>query len=455
MILFILLDITANVIEFMVYEFLLRKMMTTLKSLQVNEKNWLPSANKLLQYKKIFLLIYFPWTALITTVLMLTSISLANVNYDLANTIRVTLGGVAYALFTFTPSFFIIDGLIDRWYGRTLFHLFETTDLKEHGANLISLSIRERFFIPMMVGSASLVTMVVMSLVQAVTLEQIMLIISFIVFFWITGYLYHRSTLPTIQSIITQTSSLLQGGQLADETVTTDSLDEIGELLLLNNHLIRKIRFSSQETFNVASELTTLVEQYSESFESLQHITEEINKAIATLSKATIEIAESVNEVAASFSQLEKQMERYRGEVSTFSRGLRDLMMTLRILSLNAHIEASRVGITSSTENPKAFVVIAETVHEITQQVVELNKKLHSSLETFQKSIFDHATENIDRLENSSQIISDFSSRFEETAASVEEETAIIGRLKDDLDILLNAAEKLRKELALLHVTRE
>ncbi len=87
--------------------------------------------------------------------------------------------------------------------------------------------------------------------------------------------------------------------------------------------------------------------------------------------------------------------------------------------------------------------------------MVELNKKLHSSLETFQKSIFDHATENIDRLENSSQIISDFSSRFEETAASVEEETAIIGRLKDDLDILLNAAEKLRKELALLHVTRE
>ncbi len=450
--LFLLLDVLINMVEFLVYEYLLRKMQSALKFIRDKHPHWQYAAQRLVRYKRTFLLVYYPWMMFLTAILMLSTLLLGQVNYKIYDVIRITIGGVAYATFSFTPSFFILNKLLDRWFGATVLELYQNDETIAEKGSLTAMSIQERFFIPFTLGSASLVILVVMSLVRSIRLEQVGLITSFILFFWIALYFYHGNTHPTITNILTQTRALVLSKTVSKDLVTTDSLDEIGELVFLNNKLTHRIRASSEAAIIIARDLSALVEQYSGSFESLQHITHEISSAVSALSESTVAIADSVNEVTTSFATLQQHLHKYRQDVIMFSRELHDLMLTLRILSLNAHIEASRAGDARSKDNPRSFTVIAEMVHDITRQVAGLNKGLQSSLNTFQKYIYDHANKNIQRLEGVSQGITDFSSQFEEAAASVEEETAIISRLQDDLQVVLDVSERLYEELALLRL---
>ncbi len=90
-------------------------------------------------------------------------------------------------------------------------------------------------------------------------------------------------------------------------------------------------------------------------------------------------------------------------------------------------------------------------VHDIAKRVATLNQELQESLETFQVTIYEGIDEVTKRMESSTEVIKEFSSRFEETAASVEEETAIIMKLQEELEELVKVTESLRKRAVVIH----
>ncbi len=227
-------------------------MQRAVRGIETDPTNWEFYARQFMHNKKLSLWIWFPWAAVLTTILIIAVIILGDLRYDLANTIRVIIGGNAFTLFFYVPSFFIIDKMIDRWYGSEIFRRY--LDLPPEKRNteslLMSLSIREKYFLPFMIGSLSLVVLLISSLTRTILIDQLVLIIFLVLFYWLSMYLYHRGTYPTIIDVIQQTRSMVFNETTASNSfVETDSLGEIGRLVQFQSYLTQKIIVSSHDNW--------------------------------------------------------------------------------------------------------------------------------------------------------------------------------------------------------------
>ena len=204
-----------------------------------------------------------------------------------------------------------------------------------------------------------------------------------------------------------------------------------------------------------ARDLDTGRETVQESMERVRSLSQEAAREIENIVRSVEEFSVAIQEIVTGINETSQGVEQIRERVGLAIRTIQDLAESSRkigelvvlienianqtnLLALNATIEAARAG-----EAGKGFAVVANEVKELARQTTEATEDIRQTVENIQKEV-EGAVGAIQEVED---IVGMVSEKAAQMAGAAEEQSAVIGDIKQNAESGAQKVEHTSREV--------
>ena len=252
-----------------------------------------------------------------------------------------------------------------------------------------------------------------------------------------------RRVQTNLRDIISETKTTAEA--LADNV---ENLDEIStnldssagqintameELALAATNMADNVQNVNGEMFNMEANIGVI----SESVESLSHSSHTISEVGDTAMKCMNGVMENSSRSVKAAENISAQIKLTNNSISKINEAvqfIQDITNQTQLLSLNASIEAARVG-----EAGKGFAVVADNIRQLSEQ----SSEGANSIRMLAEEIVEHSDRNVDLVNeirelilNEQKMITETQESFVELSKHIENSAGQIGEISDKTGVL-------------------
>ncbi len=413
----------------------------TLKNASFDESSF----KKALDAKRTLFLLYIPLNVISVILVSISGVYyllyvLKETDITLEYSFNFVLTILAFVLIFILFALLIIEFLTSKY-------ILLTVDVikiaKSNLDEMKSVSLKTRGYFVAIVSSLSIIILVIGGLSDKISIEEMIAVFLFlIIYLFLILALFSQSISPII-TLQDELRKLLQGKLISGERVPIQSFDETGTLAQLYNLFLSKFYGSLNQLQEEAQRLNKIINDYQETFDGVMTQISEINTALSNYSTATQEISDNTQTTSEFLNNLVGLIETWGTSIFKLTAKFKEIVVQIKILSLNTAIEAAREGQTKG-----GFAIIAQNIRESSDTLQEINKEIVKLTTQLREQILQDAQDVKTSLEENVALIEENASQIEEITATLEEITAMVEQLRQQTIDIAKVSDNLTKVVA-------
>ncbi len=398
------------------------------------------SFKEVLRRKKTLFLAYLPLNVFSVVLVSLMGIFyLQLILKEPGITFRFTLNFIltilAFVLILILFALLIVEFLTNKF-------VLQVIDAEKVGHSTLedvqSVSLKARGYLIGFISSASIVTLIIGAMSDKISLEEMGAIFLFLFIYLLLSMILFSQIVVPIVNLQGELKKLQRGELISGERVPIESFDEIGTLAQLYNLFLSKFYESLGLLQDEADRLNGIITDYQHTFATVMSQVRDINSSLGSYSTATQEISDNTQLTSEFLNGLVEKIETWGTSIMKLAGNFKELNTQIKILSLNAAIEAAREG-----QSKGGFAVIAQNIRQSSDMLQKINQEVVKLTTQLQEQILQDAQHVKASLEENVALIEENASQIEEITATLEEITAMVEQLQQQTEDIANVSKNL------------
>ncbi len=226
--------------------------------------------------------------------------------------------------------------------------------------------------------------------------------------------------------------------------VTTAS--DFGEIVSDYNRFITQLHARVLFSLESVHQLESFFNDLNEQIDQLVNAQEDIARSMEVTTNGVQHQSETLQEMTFLLNNVQNTFARLFQLASKVGEDISRLTIQIRIISLNARIEAARGG-GGQDEHGATITFIAQRITQLSQEVKKLQDRLQEEFNLRLQEFSDRLKEVINKINDVQEIARESAANSEEVSAAVEEATATLHTTRDEAKSLAEQVTMLTRKL--------